>query len=223
MNIYIFPLIALAIFATLGYFRGKKKNAWISGWISREAEEALKPADTDYVNIGGTIGYNFTYKMKGQFREASGTITMLPRQSVLYFPISLLTAKHDRVYINLKANGKLAGEGHIVSEKYIKSARSLISGYRNFQNTEYSINGSKFYLLSKTASVEKMLINFAEKTESINNLRHFCCFPDNKNFFIFIKPVRGELVKFLKSAVTGLDIFYIKGRKNDERGNEEKD
>ena len=68
-----------------------------------------------------------------------------------------------------------------------------------------------------------MLINFAEKTESINNLRHFCCFPDNKNFFIFIKPVRGELVKFLKSAVTGLDIFYIKGRKNDERGNEEKD
>ena len=141
---------------------------------------------------------------------------MLPRQSVLYFPISLLTAKHDRVYINLKANGKLAGEGHIVSEKYIRSARGLISGYANFHNTEYSSNGSKFYILSKTRAVEKMLISFIDNTESINNLRHFCCFPDNKNFFIFIKPVRGEFLEFLKSAVPGFDIFYVKGKKNDE-------
>ncbi|MDX9801276.1 MAG: hypothetical protein RBT69_08080 [Spirochaetia bacterium] len=215
MNIYIVPLLALALVATLGYFRGKKKNAWMSGWISREAEEAFKPLDTEYVNIGGTIGYNFKYKMKGMFREANGTITMLPRQSVLYFPVSLLTTKYDRYYLNLKADGKLAGEGHIVSEKYIKSARSLISGYESFKQTEYSSEGITFYLLSRTQSVEKLLVNFIEKTESIKHLRHFCCFPDNKNFFIFIKPVKGELFKFLKSAAAALDIFYIKGKKND--------
>jgi len=216
MHDFIVPILALAIFATLGYFRGRKKNSWIAGWVSREAEEALKPSDTNYINIGGALGYNFTYKLKGNFHEASGTIVMLPRHSVLYFPISLLTTKFDRYYINLKADGKLAGEGHIVSQKYIRSARSLIKDFSSFKSEKYISNDQTFYILWRVEGLDKSLRQFLDRMESGKNLRHFCCHAENRNFFFLIKPVHNEIVKFLKSAVSGLGVFYVKGwNKND--------
>ncbi len=208
MSDYLVPIIVLALYATLGYFRGKKKNSWIAGWISRETEDALNPADTDYVNIGGCIGYNFTYSLKGSFKAASGTITMLPRQSALYFPVSLLTTKNDRLYLNIRAEGKLAGEGHVVAQKYITSARKLISGFESFNREKYVSKEDVFYLLWNTPGMETMLREFIDKTGADKNLRHFCCHAENKNFFFHVKPRREKLGVFLKSAVLNLGIFY---------------
>jgi len=61
---YIVPLIVLALVTTGGYFWGRKKNRWIGAWIARETEAALGPRDTEYVNIGGCIGYHFTYSLQ---------------------------------------------------------------------------------------------------------------------------------------------------------------
>ena len=217
MNNFIVPIILLALYATFGYFRGKKKNSWISGWVSSELERVLAPADTNYVNIGGCIGYNFTYSLKKNFREASGTIIMLPRHSVFYFPISLLTTKHDRLYLNIKADGKLAGEGHIISHRYYRSAKSLIDDFDTFRKATYTVRGESFTILWRVEGLDEKLKKFLDSIENSKHIRHFCCHAENRNFFFFVKPVKEELAALLSSAVPKLSLFYEKGWKSDEQ------
>ena len=113
MEPYITPLILLALVTTGGYFWGRKKNRWIGAWIARETEAALQPRETEYVNIGGCIGYHLTYALAAPFREAKGTFALLPRHSLLYLPISFLIRRHDRFFLQLFTDERLPGEAHI--------------------------------------------------------------------------------------------------------------
>ncbi|MCX7787317.1 MAG: hypothetical protein N2442_06450 [Spirochaetes bacterium] len=216
MNQWIVPLIAFALITTLGYFQGRKKNRWISGWIARESEEALKPVDTQYTNFGGTIGYNFIYKLKKPFQEAKGTFTLLPRQSILYLPISFLITKHDRYYMNLFIQGKLLGEGHIVSSTYERKARRTIHGVESMASEEVYKNNRRYILFWKEQGMGERLRNFLEKIAHEELLYHFCCYGENKTFFFYIKPERGKLEELLKSALPELKPFFIKGAGTDD-------
>ena len=72
-------LVLLAVAATLGYFRGTRKNGLLAASVSRQLEEVLRPTSTEYVNIGGSIGHNFTYALSGEWTRARGTFTLSPR------------------------------------------------------------------------------------------------------------------------------------------------
>jgi len=89
-NFLFFAIFALGVVATIQYFLGVKKNRWMGKNLSSQAEGILKPKDTDYVNIGGAICYNFAYKLKEPWKNAKGTFTLFPRHSLLYMPISLV-------------------------------------------------------------------------------------------------------------------------------------
>jgi hypothetical protein len=221
MDPYIFPLLGLALFTTLGYFRGRKKNAWIAGHIGKETEEVLRPHDTEYVNFGGTIGYNLVYKLKGPFREAKGTFTLLPRQSLLYLPISLLVSRHDRYYLQLFATGKLAGEGHIVAKPYFHKAKRNITGIEEMSSAEAFKDNKVYYLFWKEKGMEEKLRGFLERLENPKILLHFCCYAENKNFFFYLNPLVGKTGVFLKSAVPGLKPFYTKGGFAHDPGDED--
>ncbi|HQQ31797.1 MAG TPA: hypothetical protein PLO10_06215, partial [Rectinema sp.] len=94
-NFLFFAIFALGVVATIQYFLGVKKNRWMGKNLSSQAEGILKPKDTDYVNIGGAIGYNFAYKLKEPWKNAKGTFTLFPRHSLLYMPISLVVGNCD--------------------------------------------------------------------------------------------------------------------------------
>ena len=69
--------------------------------MSGALEELLKPGNTNYVNIGGSIGYNFAYSLSGDWTKAKGTMTLNARHSLLYLPFSLLLGVRDRFYVNI--------------------------------------------------------------------------------------------------------------------------
>jgi hypothetical protein len=218
----IVPLLAIAILTTLTYYRGRKKNRWISAWISREAEGALKPADTNYVNFGGVIGYNFVYKMNKPFREAKGTFTLLPRHSLFFIPISFLfLTRHDRYYLHLYTDGRLAGEGHIVARSYFSRISQTITGIGELQKGDADCNGKRYVLLWKGKGVEENLRRLLSKLENPQMLLHFCCYAENKTFYLFVKPLRLKLGELLKSYVPELKPFFIKGGNSDESGSAE--
>jgi hypothetical protein len=221
----IIPLIALALLTTVVYYRGGKKNRWISSWISKEAEEALKPADTDYTNYGGNIGYNFVYKMSKPFREAKGTFTLLPRHSAFFIPISMLFfSRHDKYYLNLYADGKLAGEGHIIAKSYFSKASRMILGMGRLRQEEAVFNEKRYILLWDGKGMDEKLKKFVSKLEHPELLLHFCCYSENKNFFLYVKPLRFKLGELLKSYMPELKPFFLKGGyPNDESGNAEED
>lgn len=210
MDRFIVPLIVLAAYSILVYFRGIKKNKWISGFIGAEAEAVLKPSDKEYVNIGGSIGYNFTYKLSAPFKEAKGTFALVPRQSAFYMPVSLLAGGKDRFYLTLFTKEKLLGEAHAIEEKYFGKVSKTITGIEGMERERYERDGVAFVLLRDGPKVEKPLKDLLDGIERIDLLRHFCCYRDNSNFYVFMEPKKDAVKALLSSALKNLGAFMAK-------------
>ena len=213
MHPLIFPVLFLGIYSTIAYFRGRKKNRWIAGWISSETEEVLQPRDKEYINIGGTIGYNITYKMDPPYKEAEGLFTLLPRHSALYLPISMLFVRYDRYFLHLFCTKKLLGEGHIVSGDYYPKMRTNIEGEWRMKKETTTKHNQVFHLFWEANPMEERLKKLLEQLgpEEAANLKHFCCYKDNKNFFIFMRPRREMVKKILGAIYPRLESFMVKG------------
>lgn len=81
-------------------------------------EEALQPVNKNYTWIGGYVGVVAEYDLKHEiYEKVKGTISLLPHHSLLYFPISLLLGRRDRVYILIYPKRKLKGKAHIAIGK----------------------------------------------------------------------------------------------------------
>jgi hypothetical protein len=209
---YILPLILLALVTTGGYFWGRKKNRWIGAWIARETEAALRPKETEYVNIGGCIGYHFTYALAAPFREAKGTFTLLPRHSLLYLPISILIRRHDRFYLQIFTDERLPGEGHILREDYYLKDKDRIAGAEAMRRDRVVMGGRAYVLLWKHSGVDRRLRRLVERLEGRGDtLLHVCCYPGNRNFFLYVAPVHGRLEPLLRAVVEELKTWLATG------------
>ncbi len=201
-------LILLGIAASVQYFFGKRKNRGIAGSVTKDLEAAFKPGHTNYVNIGGAIGYNFVYALSGGlWTSAKGTITLSPRHSLLYLPISRLLGFRDRFYINLFTKKKIRGEAHLVERGVLRRAR--IDGIEEMSRRETEASGKRFVLLWRgedlSAELEKLLAAMPDPAR----LRHFCAFPGNKTFYLYTVPkpgaVRGDIDALLSKIPLFLD------------------
>jgi hypothetical protein len=220
---YVLPLIVLALMTTAGYFWGRKKNRWIGGWISKETEAALQPKDTQYVNIGGTIGYHFTYALKAPFKEAKGTFTLLPRQSILYLPISFLIRRHDRYFLQLYTDERLPGEAHILREDYYRKDPNRITDAAAMRRDHVTMGGQTYLLLWRHAGLDRRLRRLLERLEGRGEtLLHFCCYPGNRNFYLYVAPAHGRLEPLLRAAAEELKTWMTTGG-GDGSGDAEKD
>jgi len=212
MNInpyFLSALVVLAIAATAQYYLGMKKNRVIASTISKGAEEALKPTSTNYVNIGGAIGHNFAYALSGgPWTSAKGTMTLTPRQSLLYMPLSRLIVGGDRFYINLFTKKKLRGEGHVVEAAHFRRAK--IDGIDKMERRETQAGGKRFVLLWRGTDLSKELEAVITAMPDPARLRHFCAFDDNKTFFLHTRPDRGEVKADLQALLPRLDAFFEK-------------
>ncbi|GAB1483870.1 hypothetical protein MASR2M78_26860 [Treponema sp.] len=213
MNLYIFPLIALALFAVLRYFRGNKQNRWLSGCISAETEAILNPKDTNYVNIGGSIGYNFTYQLSAPLKEAKGTFALIPRHSAFYLPVVFLVGGKDRYFLTIYSKEKLIGEGHIIEEKYFSKISETIDGIAKLKRDRVSRGKKNYILLWDNPKLEAKLKELIQTVEQSELLRHFCCFRDNSNFYLFMQPKKDGVTAVLGSIYPQFKKFW-EGKNN---------
>jgi hypothetical protein len=190
-SFYFFPLLALGLAATVQYFLGSKKNRWLGKLISGQLEDRLKPKDTEYVNIGGVIGYNFVYKLRDPWKEAKGSFTFLPRHSLLYLPFALLVGHTDRFYINLFTDKRLLGEGHILDARHNRMTK--IDGVASMTKESLEKNGKTFYLYWRDEAMHQALRQTLDAFPEPQTLSHFCCYDDNKTFFLFLRPMKGKV------------------------------
>ncbi|PKL26494.1 MAG: hypothetical protein CVV47_00760 [Spirochaetae bacterium HGW-Spirochaetae-3] len=211
MNPYaLVALVLLAVAATAQYYIGTKKNRVITSNMSRDLEALLKPTNTNYVNIGGTIGYNFAYALSGDWTKAKGTFTVNARHSLLYFPLSRLMGIRDRFFINLFTKKKLLGEAHIVNANFLRKAN--IDGVESMQRRGAEAGGKRFVLLWRdkdlSAEMERMLLSLAEPSR----LRHFCSFPETKTFFVHSLPKDGMIKDDMAAILRQLPAFIDGGK-----------
>ncbi|MBU0928580.1 MAG: hypothetical protein KKA67_12580 [Spirochaetes bacterium] len=211
MNPYaLVALILLAIAATAQYYVGTKKNRWISSTLSGGLEETLKPTNTNYVNIGGTIGYNFTYSLSGDWTRAKGTFTVNARHSLLYLPFSLLLGVRDRFFVNVFTKRKLRGEAHIVQASFLRKAN--IDGVEAMSRRAAVAGGREFVLLWKGADQSDELEQLLGALTDPARLRHFCSYPETKTFFVHMLPKDGRIAEDLGAVFKRLPRFFDGGK-----------
>lgn len=204
--LFISALVVLALVSTAAYYLGTKKNRWIVASISRQLEEAFKPKSTNYVNIGGVIGYNFSYAMPAPYTNAKGTITMSPRHSILYLPVSRLIGVGDRFFVNVFTKKKLKGEAHIVDARYLKKAN--IAGLDAMERRDVEAGGRKYVLLWRKADQSSTLEATLSALADPSSLRHFCAYPETGTFFIHMRPKAGNIADTVQPLFKRFPEFF---------------
>ena len=191
---YLF--IAFTILLTLGYSWGRRGNKRIYLSAFNALVETLKPKDQNFTTIGGQTGYhaNLIPKKNKIIRRVDATITLLPRQSWLYLPFSLLTFRYDRLFLLLlfgKQAMSVAEEGHLIEEKYSRFRGPKITNEDRLQKEELRWGDKKFLLYYESDEMKGELLKLRDLIGEPRYLRHVAVVPDQDQAFCFMIPKRG--------------------------------
>ncbi len=188
-------LIAASVLLTLGYGWGQRRNKRIYLNALNALVHTLKPRDQQFTNIGGYAGYhaNLIPKRPQPIRRVDATITLLARPALLYFPISRLTRKWDRLFITLvfteQAQGKLA-EGHLIERRYEAFRAPKITNAARLQHERLAWGGGEFTLYFETEAVRSALLRLQRSLGQPGELRHVALLPAQAH--LFLVPRIGE-------------------------------
>jgi hypothetical protein len=193
---YLF--IAFSFLLSAGYFWGRRRNSRIFLSAFDDLMNVLRPDDQNFTNIGGAIGYhaNLYFKKKGFFiSRVDATITMLPRHSLLYFPVSKFIRKYDRLFLTMYLKNRPPEECHIIEKRYSGFSGAKITGAERLQKATVTWGAHDFYLYYETAEMHVRLMKFIEKNPDPGVIRHIAIVPDQQKCFLFMIPRRGQVAK----------------------------
>ncbi|WP_297506063.1 hypothetical protein [Thermococcus sp.] len=198
-------LIAIIIFvagiATLQYFRGRKLNLLLMQHYIRSIQDVIKPEDKDYVWLGGYIGFRANYKVnRDNVRRFEYTLTLLPRHSLLYFPIALLTSRHDKLYIVVRPFAQIKREAHLIQKGYYR-LKPNIENEPLLQREEIEIAGKRYEaLFEKRRDLDK-LKSLLESLPKPHNVKHMALTPKTNVFYVLMKPEPETIEESVKKIV----------------------
>ena len=193
---YLF--VAFSVFLTISYFRGARKNKRIYLSAFNSLKEILKPKDEIYTNIGGQTGHHARFAMKGNspFYEAEATVTLLPRQSGLYYPVSRFLMKIDRLFISFTLREKFPEnitEAHLIEKKFSAFKTLKIHNYEDFKTEEIKWGKEDFLIYYKTEEGKKYFNSLLKTVSDPGKIRHLAVIPEHKRIFVFMVPVYGKV------------------------------
>ena len=187
---YLF--VAATILLSLGYTWGKRRNTRIYLNAFNALVDVLKPKDQKFTNIGGLTGYHANIvPYKNRFlHHVEATITLLPRQSWLYYPFSKMIRRFDRLFITMifsKKAENLTGEGHLIEERFSKFRGPKISNADNLEKEEIRWGKYNYILYYENEDVKKEMITLTQHMEDPGSVRHIALMPNQAHFFIIPK------------------------------------
>jgi hypothetical protein len=186
---YLF--IGFTTLLTLGYFWGRRSNRRIYLSAFSDLVDVIKPDDRNFTNIGGAIGFhaNLLIKKKGTpFSRVDATITLLPRHSWLYLPISKLIRKYDRLFITLYLKKPPSEEAHLIEKKYSKFMGSKIQNAHLLNHETVKWEDLDFHLYYRSQKMREKLLSFMKTNPAPGIIRHIALVPEQKKGFVFMIP-----------------------------------
>ncbi|RLF86581.1 hypothetical protein DRN48_00135 [Thermococci archaeon] len=181
-------IMVLGALATLQFYRGRKLNLTVMDYYLRTIEDIVKPKDKDYVWVGGYVGFRAFYKVnEGNIDKFEYTLTLLPRQSILYFPISKIINRHDKIYFILKPYSKIRREAHLIQRGYYRF-KPKIEDEELLQREIVEINGKQYEALFEKKRDVELLKEFLQGFSRIENIKHISITPKTNVVYVFMKP-----------------------------------
>ena len=199
---YLF--IAVSLLLSLGYVWGKRKNTRIHLSAFNAVVDFLKPKDQTFTNIGGLTGYhaNIIPKKNKTIRRVDLTLTMLPRQSWLYLPFSLLLTRSDRLFATLLFGKKINPdfkEGHLIEEKYSSTGRGRIDNPEEFDREALLWGQRNFILLTKDEYLKSAFKDLIKQNPDPLTLKHVAIVPQESKAYFFMVPKLGTVREIFSS------------------------
>lgn len=199
---YLF--IAASILLSLGYVWGRRKNKRIFLNAFESMVDVLKPKDQQFTNIGGISGYhaNLVPRKNKYIRRVDATITLLARQSWLYYPFSRLMRRFDRMFMLFTLSPKAYGvleEGHIIEQKYSTFLGARIENADALESEELEWGDKQFYLYYANERVKRELEDAKARLGEPGPLRHLALVPSQERMWIFLIPRIGAVHPLVSS------------------------
>jgi len=194
-----FLFIGFSVLLTLGYFWGRRSNRRIYRSAFNDLVDVVKPDDRNFTNIGGAIGFhaNLFIKKKGTpFSRVDATITLLPRHSWLYLPISKLIRKYDRLFITLYLKKPPSEEAHLIESKYSKFMGSKIENAHLLHHEAVKWGDLDFHLYYHSLEMREKMRSFVKINPAPGIIRHIALVPEQKKGFIFMIPKQEQVARY---------------------------
>lgn len=200
---YFSLFIIFSLLISVCYYLGRKKNLGIVKSVGKSLEETLKPLDQNYTWLGGTIGFRANFKIR-DFKNVQATLTLLPRQSPLYYPASFLVSGFDRLYVTFFLISGLNSEGHIINRGYFKFRGPKIENLSSLSEKKLESNNKKFLLFYENHEIEVILLNIFKELDKegyLGIVKHIALVPERNTIFFLIVPKEKMWKKFLDTMM----------------------
>ncbi len=201
VNSLVFPvLVIFAVVVAAGYFLGRRKNLVLMKRYANVLENALKPDDQQYTWLGGYIGFKAEYNGKwGVVNKVRPTLHLKPRLSVLYYPIALLTMRHDKLYIVMETSKEIQGEAHLIQKGYYRIIGPNIENVEKFHRRDVNLGGKDFELFYQERKEGERLLSWAQElTTEFNHVKHLSFTSSTNVIYAFIEPKEDLITTLLK-------------------------
>lgn len=195
MNSGVALLVILGLVASLQYWRGRRLNLTLIRELSRQMEEALQPVNKNYTWIGGYVGVVAEYDLKHEvYEKVKGTISLLPHHSLLYFPLSLLLGRRDRVYILIYPKRKLKGKAHITRGK-IKGISQA-----SFKDT-VRVKGVVLQRRYNSKEEAEFMTKIISRLKDPSSLEHLAANVEENAYYARLRIGRGDISELLRCFI----------------------
>ncbi|WP_456321679.1 hypothetical protein [Palaeococcus sp. (in: euryarchaeotes)] len=198
---FLLALMILAGVATLQFYKGRKLNLAMMQHYLRSIEEVVKPKDKNYIWVGGYVGFRAYYKInEGNIENFDYTLTLLPRQSILYFPVSKLINRHDKIYFVVHPHSKIKREAHLIQKGYYRM-KPKIENEELMQKEIVEVDGVKYEALFEKRRDVELLREFLQGFSRIKDVKHISLTPKTNVLYVFMKPDLETIEKDTKHIV----------------------
>ncbi len=209
-------LVSLTIVLTLGYSWGRRWNRRVLVNALDPLLEVFKARDQQFTNIGGQTGFHATI-VPGNIRtvrKVDITITLLPRQSWLYLPFSLLVRRFDRMQMTFEFNkrGKrIREEAHLIEARFSKTMGNSIENAESLDREELRWGERAFLLYSSSERSRAWMHRLMDDLSEPGTLRHAALVPHRERAYLFIIPKPGTVATTSGTVARWLDSIESAG------------
>jgi len=198
-----FILLTIGVLISLQFYRGRRQNLRLMRDIARELEEAVRPRDQTYTWLGGYVGFRADYKIATPLsNQVQATLTLLPRQSILHFPFSLLFLRHDRLYLLIKLRRPPPGEAHAVSRRYYRFGPGIEGRERMFREERKTPRGPVFELWYRHSPARESLVWLLDRLEVPGLIKHLALVPGVNHIYCLMQPVPGKISAVVRTLLS---------------------
>ena len=204
MNPWVVAILGLTVLSMVVMVRGQQRNRRFAAALSRLLERSFLPTKAHYRNIGGVVGYHFSFELSSPYRACEGTMTFFPRHALFYYPIARLFQREDELRLTITAEFSTVGVGYVVSRQKESGGWIDVADTEQMNSDRVEISGRELTTFYHYRGLADRMVAFLGTLDHIDSLRQFGCHGPSRTFFFHVEPRLEELEAFLSGVITGL-------------------